>query len=374
MINSINKSALIKFIIIMIFLASNLWAQKNLLPIIDGKKIGWIDNKGKIVIEPQYNNNIEYYKFEIGNKLYSSIRFPENSWFSEDRAFVRVNKKFLIFFTIGRTFKYINSKNEVVIDSLQEWSGRFNESLAVYKLAEKYFRSNEKQKYSYMTLNGKRAIKRNFNLAQPFIDGVALVIENDNYEYIDKHGNTIIDGSNFEAARSFSDGLAAVKIKGKWGFINKSGVLVIENKFEFAENFNDNLCKVMDSQGMWGFINTSGEFINNNRYLKATNFQEGIAAILSKNENGFDFWKFIDRTGKVIINQEFLSVSQFSEGKAVVETLEGFRFIDTEGNFIIENSYIFAEAFRNGAARVIDSVGLHYIDAKGNILYTLIEY
>ena len=53
----------------------------------------------------------------------------------------------------------------------------------------------------------------------------------DKFGFIDKTGKLVIP-AQFDDAEPFSKGLAVVKIKGKYGFIDKAGKLVIPAKFD----------------------------------------------------------------------------------------------------------------------------------------------
>ena len=55
--------------------------------------------------------------------------------------------------------------------------------------------------------------------------------------YMDKAGNTIIE-PQFDGADGFSEGLAVVMVGSKWGYINKLGKIVIEPQFEGSGKFS----------------------------------------------------------------------------------------------------------------------------------------
>jgi len=99
--------------------------------------------------------------------------------------------------------------------------------------------------YGYINREGKIAIPIQFNSAENFSEGLAVVNfgEDEPYSYIDKSGEIIID-AQFDDARSFSEGLAAVSIDMQWGFIDKTGKFAIEPQFDEAGSFSDGLAMV----------------------------------------------------------------------------------------------------------------------------------
>ena len=72
----------------------------------------------------------------------------------------------------------------------------------------------------------------------------------------------------FDGAESFSEGLALVKVDGKRGFIDKKGTIVITPQFESALDFKDGLAKVELTKSMSGYINKKGKIVYSVRVNK----------------------------------------------------------------------------------------------------------
>jgi hypothetical protein len=344
--------------------------RSELLPILEEDKIGWIDENGFVVIRPQFDNQLKKAVLEVNGQQILFYDFPNNVWFSEDYAFVRKNRYFLLIFVYKQDIGYINKNGDFVIEDLRDWSGPFSEGLAPYKITEKYFHSSDKPVYSYMNKKGERAFSRNFELALPFSNGRALVLRNDVYEYIDKVGKTVAISEDFESARSFSGGIAAVRINNKWGFLNLEGELVIEPQFYAVDAFNDGICKVADEQNTWFYIDTTGKKIGKRSFFNATSFDSGLAAVaLPGMEKNSTYWKYINENVEFAFDKEFEHAEKFSEGMAAVQINGKYGFIDTKGELVIENKYIYAFPFRNGASVVYDENGKYYINKKGEVIY-----
>ncbi|EMG22247.1 hypothetical protein LEP1GSC150_4617 [Leptospira interrogans serovar Copenhageni str. LT2050] len=75
-----------------------------------------------------------------------------------------------------------------------------------------------------------------FEEADSFVDGLALIKLGGKYGYIDKSGKLVIK-PQFGEAYSFSEDLALVKIQGSYGYIDRNGNLVIQTQFEHSGFF-----------------------------------------------------------------------------------------------------------------------------------------
>ncbi|MFT4155089.1 WG repeat-containing protein [Parafilimonas sp.] len=87
--------------------------------------------------------------------------------------------------------------------------------------------------------------------AQRFHNGLAAVMKNGRYGYIDIKGNTVID-FRFSNARTFADGLApASDEKGLWGYINGKGDFIISPEYNFADSFDNNEARVIKGSSVY---------------------------------------------------------------------------------------------------------------------------
>jgi hypothetical protein len=103
----------------------------------------------------------------------------------------------------------------------------------------------------------------------------------------------------FEIAGGLVGGLAKVVIDKKWGYINKAGKVVIEPQYDDARDFSEGLAAVKTSDG-WGFVDMNGTFVVKAQYYDVGFFSEGLAVIrLSDGKCGY-----IDRTGHLVLNPQ----------------------------------------------------------------------
>ena len=177
--------------------------------------------------------------------------------------------------------------------------------------------------------NGRIVIPAKYDytgFTRSFSEGLAAVVINGKWGYIDKSGNMVIP-AKYDWAYDFSEGLAAVVINGKMGFIDKSGALVITAKYDNAGGFGEGLSWV-ETGGKYGFIDKSGALVIPARYDDVGGFGEGLSWVKINGKLGF-----IDKSGALVIPAKYDHVwSSFSYGKAQVELNGRVFYIDHNGN------------------------------------------
>ena len=122
-----------------------------------------------------------------------------------------------------------------------------------------------------------REITQEYYFASAFSEGLALVVLNNKYGFIDEAGNIFIP-IIYDFASDFSVGLATVKLDGKWGFIDKKGNIAIPIIYDFASDFSVGLAFVkLDNK--YGFIDTNGNVVVPIIYDDVFPFSEGLAKV-----------------------------------------------------------------------------------------------
>lgn len=289
-------------------------------------KWGYMDSKGQIAIEPQFEDGRE---FSEGLAAVGFGPYEHTKW------------------------GYINAAGQMVIESAFEEAHNFSEGLALIRL---------NGSYGYINLEGRIIIEPQFGFSQPFSGGFALItlsarrlgpitFRSASKYFIDKQGNKL-GNIEFDDGRSFSEGLASFSINGRSGCIDATGQVVIPAQFEWIEDFSEGLAPVSvrdDNGERWGYIDKSGQIAIQPQYEEAHRFSEGLAAI---RKNGK--FSYIDKSGKEIIKTEFQVVGEFSEGMAnVMDSSGNHGFINKEGKIIVEPQYFpLVDDFSNGLAMV----------------------
>lgn len=268
---------------------------------------GFIDKKGKMVIEPQFD--------DVGD-------------FSEGLALVRLKDT-----TEKRVngFCYIDRSGTVIIKTEFAQVHNFSEGVAVGHDADSTFLIHKDGRV-------KRFLDRRRFVVEPesyigFRDGRLPVqdVTTGKYGYVDKNSDVIIPAT-FEHASMFSGGLARVSIVSEGtefvGFINIAGEFKIPPQFDVdfdfsrsAQDFSEDLAGVIDgpptisSDSHFVFIDRSGAVKIRTRYAWVQPFSEGLAAAYDSQRNRFSY---IDKRGIPVTSQTFLIAGSFSDGLALV--------------------------------------------------------
>lgn len=290
----------------------------------------YIDNTGKVVIEPRFERAFE---------------------FAEGLALVEQ----------GDTWGYIDVTGKVAFELKKpfDWAGPFSEGLA-------WIRADGK--HGYIDRTGKLAIEPRFDGARGFSAGLAAVQLGKKRGYIDKTGEFVIQ-PQFIQACDFFEGLAAVDVGEKWGYIDKTGDFVIEPRFKWACAFSEGRAGAMVEGGLYGFIDTMGNFVVEPRFRVVGKFSKGMAVVGVGDSP--DWYGYVDRTGEFVIEPRFKRAGAFSEGLAGVKIGDKCGYIDRTGKVVIEPQWNAVRSFRGGLAKVLigdqkwDSDKWFYIDRTG---------
>lgn len=318
--------AITVFVCIKLFSHDKQTIDYKLIPVLSGEKWGYIDHKGRFVVNPQFN---------------------DCSLFSEGLALVKSSND-----RVG----YINSKGAFVIEPKYKTGTDFSEGLAFVVREDGYPECIDKTGEVIFTLKDAKSVRG-------FCEGRACYMaSNLKCGFVDKTGKVVIS-PQFEAASDFHEGLALVFNKdNKAGYIDKSGKLVIMYQFDKAGAFSEGLAPFSNGE-MIGFISPKGKYIINPQFDDASSFSDGLSAI----EQG-DMYGFIDKKGKIVINPQFEDVEPFSEGLAVVGNGEKYGYINKEGKYEINPQFDLALPFSDGVAGVCSAGKWGLINKKGEYI------
>ncbi|MEI3649069.1 MAG: WG repeat-containing protein [Dolichospermum lemmermannii FEM_B0920] len=259
----------------------------SLHPIKIGDKYGYIDQTGRVVIQPQFDN--------AGD-------------FSEGMAVIQMGKK----------YGFFDRKGYLVIPPQFDDAWDFYEGLAIVTIDDKY---------GYIDKSGQLVISPQFEDAWEFYEGLAMVTIDKKRGYIGKSGQFVIS-PQFDIAWNFSEGLARVTIDDKYGYIGKSGQFVISLQFDDAWDFSEGLA-IVKIDNKYGYIGKSGQLVISPQFDFAWGFSENLAIVKIDNKYGY-----IGKSGQLVISPQFDFAWGFSENLARVKIGEQERYIDKKGRFI----------------------------------------
>jgi hypothetical protein len=180
-------------------------------------------------------------------------------------------------------------------------------------------------KWGFANGAGTFVIKPKYFAAQPFRDGLAMVVTRkaatpfgEEYgefrlaqiTYIDHSGRQILPPLSVREARNFSEGL---------------GVVV-----------PDSLIRIKGGCAKGGYLNTKGEWAIQPQFDGLTDFSEGLAAVNVGGNCGLGGrWGYIDKYRRVMIQFKFQWAGPFHNGKACVKEKDGqSSVIDLSGQVI----------------------------------------
>jgi len=266
----------------------------------------------------------------------------------------------LIPYKSGDKWGYIDKEGKILINPQFNYANIFINGIALVKSAD--------NKFGYIGEDGKYIINATYKDATFFSEGLACVVpENDHPQFIDEKGNIKFTVSTGEQCGIFNEGLAAVKVKEKWGYLDKEGTIKINPQFEYAQSFHDGLAAIAttnkeNGETLWGYLNNKGEITINYQFKYVGNFNDGIAKVYDGKNYGY-----IDKTGKYIINPQFDYAGEFTNGFAIIKQGSMYGYIDKTGKIIINPQFNSASIFsENGLASVSSSDGKYgYIDEDG---------
>ncbi|MDR1056955.1 MAG: WG repeat-containing protein [Prevotellaceae bacterium] len=109
--------------------------------------------------------------------------------------------------------------------------------------------------------------------------------ENGKYGFRNTEGHVLVR-AEYDWANDFSEGLALVKTEGKWGYIDKAGEMIIPAKYDWGDDFSDGLAKV-SVRFKYGYVDTSGKEVIPLKYDKVEGFSEGLARVESDGKYGY---------------------------------------------------------------------------------------
>ncbi len=276
-----------------------------------------------------------------------------------------------------KTFGYIDSKGNVIIENIFDHAEKFCENYAV--VAQKV---NNKKRFGYIKMNGKYLIKPQYESAFEFHNGIAHVVI-ENYDYYITTKGEIIHDFMLEEASDFSEGVAIIKKDGRYYIMDTEGELIPCPDAENITSFYDGYARIdvgkYDTKS--GYINKIGKIIIKPQYVWAAVFSEGFAPVKESNDIQRDAY-YINKKGEKVFDKKFFAADVFSEGLAVViSSIEdghsNYSVINTKGEILFNlPEYVTgAYSYKDGLLKIYerdyktetDKVG--YVNRDGKVIW-----
>jgi len=297
---------------------------------------GFIDAKGKFVIEPQF---VEVEDFVDGRAL-----------------FKEKGKK-----------GFLDTKGSIVIPPVFVEAWAFANERALVMDGSPY---DQNTRCGYIDLNGKMIAPFIFKQAWHFCDGFAPVLNEKGWGYLKPDGSFLVEPS-FEQVEYFQKGFAKVKQGGKWGIIDVQGKFVIEPKYEDIQHFpfesNKQAVFGVVVGGKYGLIRDDGKVLVKPQYINIKPFQGNYGAVQIANGK----WGYIDLDGEMKIAAQFDNAGSFGEERAFVWQKGVCGIIDTSGKFIVKPTFDYSDVgnFKNGVTYTEKYERYGLITREGKVLF-----
>ena len=326
-----------------------------------GKKWGFMNRTGKVIIEPQFDAVNDFFRgraaaLKNGKWGYINESGIEIIPFSFDGALDFTGEIAPVL--VGRKWGYIDLTGRWIISPQFQAAAEMKDGLArvLYwerlECARGIYTNKDAPvymfqmptimtalttgcgplngRYGFVDASGKFAIQPNLQWAEDFSEGLAPFGIERKFGYVDAKGQTVIS-PQFESAEKFSDGLAAVRLNGKEGYIDKSGQWIVEPKFDFAGQFSEGLARVRVSVSTKaGYRDKTGKLVIELQNEHGWVFSEGLAPIDNNNDRGH---RYIDRTGKTVLRLPEARWG-FSDGLTVIGEYPTRVYVDKQGKVI----------------------------------------
>lgn len=358
-----------KTILITTFISLSILTAKAqaLFKIVQKGKIGYINERGAVIIKPHYFNG---YDFADG---VAAVR--ENGFYgfidTTGKYLIKPQYDFATNFVNGLTVVYkegqpyfINKAGTLTFPTVYKSLAIFNNGTGII--------TTKSNKQGLISIASKRLlIDTVFGSISDFKYGTAIVneyvspglVRSNKVGVIDSTGKFIVPFGKYETIRPFFDGFAVVKIEGKndnddtSAVINTKGEIVFKradiNNSSLDGDIHEGYIKASlykywlpQQKGTYytgdryyeGFFNMREEIVlNDTNYEFVNEFSSGRCFV--KNRKGG--YILLDRNFKRVGNNTFSGVVNdgFKNGYAIVESAYNYGIIDTTGNYVVQPKF-----------------------------------
>ncbi len=273
--------------------------------LVDGR-YGFIDAKGGYVIAPALEHVRDFHEglaasradrdiwafFDKAGKLAFQGRWDRVGDFHDGRAWAELP---------GRRLAYLERTGKVafhVPDAATGDPADFREGLVAVTL-------KDRSEVRFYAPDGSIALRVPGKLSRGFSEGLAPVMTDQGWYYVDRQGQPAFDRT-FEFAWGFREGLALVKVDGRQGFIDKTGRLSVlpQPPIEVVDGSLSEGLATVKVDGKRGWMDRTGALVIPARwddpFDSAQSFRGGLAMVGLRSESGVLTKGYVDKAGKVV--------------------------------------------------------------------------
>ncbi|ERJ11707.1 WG repeat-containing protein [Haloplasma contractile] len=306
-----------------------------------GTKWGYINQDGKFVIKPIYQNTKEFDKFtglavvkedsylglidRFGNYVIKP-KFLEINGFSEGLAIV-VDEE---------GFKVTDETGTIITNQVYDFIGNYSEKRAVFRIT-----SDEGEAlYGYLDEQGNEVIEASYLDANDFYEERAVVKIEDNQFGLITPKNQVIEryDYNYVGPYASEDKLIFKKDKSKkYGYISTAGAIVLPATYSDANPFKDSraIVNMSSKKNKYGVINSKGDFVIKPEYFELKNLGEGRFAVGKAIDDDQPYrgtrYAIADQDGNFLTNFTYYNVSDYKDWIATAYDVRDTFFINMSG-------------------------------------------
>ena len=267
-------------------------ATNELMPVFDGDKWGFVNSRGRLMLEPVYDKVV-----------------PFNT---DGYAAVQVAGTYYVILTDGAKYG-VDETGISDVAAMTEWD-------VIAKVNGKYGYYN----YDF------QCVAENFQFDQMSVNacGLAAVRNGEKWSIITDAGETILDFVLDDVAlnslgAAYAGDVAMVKMGDAWYLINTAGEKISEKGYANAKApESDGFIAVANEEGLWGFIDQTGKEVIPCEYQDAKSFSDHVGAV-----EKLDGWKYISESNQVIIDEILEDAQPFHNGVAQAGFVDGIALI-----------------------------------------------
>ena len=308
---------------------------------IDGVKWGYIDSKGKFIINPKYNSARDF----------------------QDNGIAIVEARSL--------YGLIDVSGRYIIEPKYETINEFSEGRAAVV---------DKEGFKVIDETGKELTSKAYNYIGSYTEGRAMFTIEDSqgnwlYGFLDRNGREAIP-AKYKSANDFNDGKAVVKVnEGEYNLIGVNGEILNSYRYSYVGSIGDGLLPFREKdESKFGFIDEAGNIVIEPQFTGAQAFKEG-RAVVNAGEDFTSKYGLIDKSGKYIIEPLYNDIQLLWEERVAVgrnvekdKPYMGSRYAiaDMNGNFLTDFIYSQVLSYKDGVASAYDDKNTFFIDKGGN--------
>ncbi|NRA13616.1 MAG: WG repeat-containing protein, partial [Crocinitomicaceae bacterium] len=269
---------------------------------------------------------VQLYQFELSNfstEMMKKFLLTDIPFKSRIRRDIALFDSIALPYSLNSKYGFMNEDGEVMIESRYDFTGFFQEGLAIVAL---------NNKYGFINKHGDLQIPCIYESVNDFNDGLAIVERKGKMGMIDRNGRLLFE-CIYEDLGVFSEGMAYASLNEKYGYYDVRGKEVIPHLFDDAYDFHDGLANV-ENEGKQAIINQGGAYEIPLAYSEIKLYYDTLYTF---EEDGF--YGIMNREAQMFVEPIYTAISSVHNGLAVASIQGRVVYLDTLGTMVIDNGY-----------------------------------